>query len=182
MYAGHFAMGLALKAREPRAPTWALLVGTGLLDVLFGPFVLLGIERATLTPGEPPGFRLDYIDWSHSLTMSLVWSAVFAMWFVKRGRAIALLIGFAVFSHFLLDLFMHPLDLALWPGSPVHLGLGLWHTPFWWWFELAFVVAGCGYYWRRARQVGTFGGGAPWAFAVVLALHLLNSPWLSATK
>ena len=182
MYAGHFAIGLALKARVPRAPTWAILIGTGLLDILFGPFVLLGIERASLTPGQSPGFRLDYIDWSHSLAMSLVWSVAWALPFLKRGRAVALTIGLAVFSHFILDFFMHPEDLALWPGSRTHLGLGLWHTAYWWWFELAFVCAGCGYYWIRARKLGTFGGRAAWAFAVVVALHMLNSPWLSPTK
>ena len=32
--------------------------------------------------------------------------------------------GLAVFSHFLLDLVMHPPDMALWPGSTVHLGIG----------------------------------------------------------
>ena len=145
MYAGHFAMGLAIKAREPRAPTWALLIGTGLLDILFGPFVLLGIERFRMTPGKPPGFSLDYIDWSHSLLMSLVWSALFAVWFVRRGRAVVLAIGFAVFSHFILDWFMHPRDLALWPGSATHLGIGLWLYPWWWWFELGFIALACGY-------------------------------------
>lgn len=39
MYAGHFAVGLALKAKQPRAPTTGLLIGTGFLDILFGPFV-----------------------------------------------------------------------------------------------------------------------------------------------
>src|SRR6266545_5273723 len=173
MYAGHFAMGLALKARKPEAPTWALLIGTGLLDILFGPFVLLGIDRVTMVPGGSPGFSLDFIDWSHSLAAALVWSALFAACFWRRGSAIAAIMGFAVFSHFLLDLPMHPADLALWPGSPVHLGLGLWRTPFWWWFELAFTALGCGYYWTRARQLRTFGGHASWACAIVLALHAL---------
>ncbi len=93
-----------------------------------------------------------------------------ALPFLKRGRVIALTIGFAVFSHFILDFFMHPEDLALWPSSRTHLGLGLWHTAYWWWFELAFVCAGCGYYWMRARKLDTFGGRAAWAFAVVVAL------------
>ena len=182
MYAGHFAAGLAIKARVPRAPTWALLIGTGLLDILFGPFVMLGIERAHLTPGQPPGFALDFIDWSHSLLMSLVWATLFALVFVRRGSTIALAIGFAVFSHFLLDLPMHPHDLALWPGSKVHLVFGLWHTPYWWWIELGVIVAGCGYYWMRARQLKTFGGHAAWIAAIVIALHLINSPWTSPTK
>src|SRR5207245_2720535 len=61
MYAGHFAAALALKARQPRAPTWGLLVGVAVLDLLFGVFVLLGIERVTPTPGASPGFSLDFI-------------------------------------------------------------------------------------------------------------------------
>jgi len=65
--------GLAIKANQPQAPTWALLLGVGFLDVLFGIFVMLGIERVTVTPGISPGFSLDFIDWSHSLAMSLVW-------------------------------------------------------------------------------------------------------------
>jgi len=173
VYAGHFALGLALKARTPRAPTWAILLGTGFLDVLFGIFVLLGIERTTMTPGRSPGFTLDFIDWSHSFAMALVWAGLYAAAFVKRGRTIALVLGFAVFSHFLLDLPMHPHDLTLWPGSSTHLGFALWHTPYWWWVELAL------YYIMRARPLGTFGGHAWWASAVVLALHVFNSPWLS---
>lgn len=182
MYAGHFAMGLALKARVPQAPTWGLLVGTGLLDILFGPFVLAGIERVSITPGQPPGFSLDFIDWSHSLAASLGWSVLYALAFLGRGAAIAGVMGFAVFSHFLLDLPMHPPDLALWPHSAAHVGLGLWHTPFWWWAELTFIVAGCGYYVARSRRAGTFGGRAGWVCAVVLALHALNSPWLAAGR
>ena len=76
MYAGHFAAGLALKGRVPEAPTWGLLLGVGLLDLLFGPLVLAGVERATVTPAVPPGFSLDHIDWSNSLATSALWSAL----------------------------------------------------------------------------------------------------------
>jgi hypothetical protein len=182
MYAGHFALGLAIKAKEPRAPTLGILLGTGLLDILFGPFVLLGIERVTMTPGKGPGFTLDFIDWSHSLAMALGWSAAYALFFVRRGAAVAWAMGFAVFSHFLLDLPMHPHDMALWPYARTHLGFGLWDTPYWWWIELACVVLGCGYYVRRARAGDSFGRYAGWAVAIVLALHLLNSPWLSPSR
>jgi membrane-bound metal-dependent hydrolase YbcI (DUF457 family) len=183
MYAGHFAAGLALKAREPRAPTWALLVGVGLLDLLFPAFVLTGIEHVTPTPGVPPGMSLDFIDWSHSLVMSLVWSVLFALLLVRRGRAVAAVCGLAVFSHFVLDLPMHPQDMALWPHSTVHLGFGLWRSlPIGWWFvEGAVVLAGCGYYFVRARRDGKdqgYGGRPLGAVLVVLIIHLLNSPWI----
>jgi hypothetical protein len=182
MYAGHFASGLAIKGHTPTAPTWALLVGVGLLDILFGPFVLFGIERVSMTPGQPPGFSLDYIDWSHSLAMSIVWAIVYAACFVRLGRRVAVAMGLAVFSHFLLDLPMHPADLALWPGSTMHLGFGLWRAlPTGWWFvELAVLGAGLGYYWHQARVHGSFGRRAGVVVAIVVILHVINSPWLSA--
>lgn len=180
MYAGHFAAGLALKAGVPRAPTWGLLIGVGLLDLLFGPLVLLGIERATVTPGTSPGFSLDMIDWSHSLAMAAVWSVLYAALFLRHERPVVLAMGIAVFSHFLLDLPMHPADLALWPGSAVHLGFGLWRSlPTGWWFlELAVIVAGLACYWGRSRRDGRLGRRAGGAALVVVALHLFNSPWL----
>lgn len=181
MYAGHFAAGLALKATEPKAPMWGILVGVGLLDLLFGPFVLLGIEQASVTPAVPPGFTLDQIDWSHSLAMAVVWSSVFGILFLRMGRRVASVMGFAAFSHFLLDVPMHPPDMALWPGADAHLGFGLWRAlPSGWWFvELAFIGLAGWLYLRRARDAESF-GGRPWAvLGVVLLLHVSNSPWLS---
>lgn len=181
MYAGHFAAGLALKAREPEAPLWGILVGVGLLDLLFGPFVLLGLERVTVTPGISPGFTLDHIDWSHSLVMSALWAGLFGLLFIRRGPRVAWVMVIAAFSHFLLDLPMHPPDLALWPGSEVHLGAGLWRTlpTGWWWVELALVALAGGYYVRRSAASEDFGRRPMAVILVVLALHISNSPWLS---
>jgi hypothetical protein len=182
MYVGHFAAGLALKGAEPKAPTWGLLLGVGLLDILFGPFVLLGIERATLTPDISPGFSLDYIDWSHSFAMAVVWSVLFAIPFLRMGKSVAAVMGLAVFSHFVFDIPMHPADLALWPNSSVHLGLGLWRSlPNGWWFvELGVIAAGWGFYMQRSRGSQTFGGHPIASAAVLLVFHVFNSPWLSA--
>ncbi|MGH7701118.1 MAG: permease [Gemmatimonadales bacterium] len=181
MYVGHFAAALVIKARVPKAPTWGLLIGVGVLDLVFGPLVVAGVERVSVTPGIAPGFSLDHIDWSHSVVMSAVWSAAYALLFWRHGRPVALAMGAAVLSHFVLDLVVHPPDLALWPGAGTHLGLGLWRSlPVGWWFvELAFIAAGFGYYWRRSQVEPAF-GGRPWGVAAVLALlHLFNSPWLS---
>ncbi len=181
MYAGHCAAGLALKAKVPEAPTWGIVFGAGLLDILFGPFVLMGIEQVALTPGQSPGYSLQYIDWSHSLATSVIWSALFGLLFVRFGRKVMWVMVAAGFSHFILDVPMHPADLALWPGSNIHLGLGLWQSlPIGWWFlELGVVVALLGYYWRRSRTGGSFGGRPVAVVATVLILHALNSPWLS---
>ncbi len=181
MYAGHFASALILKARYPETPTWVPLLGVAFLDLLFGPFVLAGIERVTMTSGISPGFRLDHIDWSHSLVMSILWSVLFAALFLRRDKRLAAVAGVAVFSHYLLDWVMHPADLALWPGSSVHWGLGLWaRFPGGWWFvELAFVAACSWYYWVRSRPGTAFGGRAIWVLVTVLILHIMNAPWLS---
>jgi hypothetical protein len=179
MYAGHFAVGLALKAKQPAVPTWAVLLGTGFLDVLFGIFVMRGIERVTMTPHVGQGFSLDFIDWSHSLLMSLVWSLVYGAFFWRRGRAVAFVLAFAVFSHFLLDLPMHPQDLAWWPHSPAHLGFGLWNRlpQGWWWIELAVIGAASAYYVAGVHFRKNFDSRRWWPCAVVLLLHVLNAPW-----
>jgi len=182
MYAGHFAAGLVLKAREPTAPMWGLMIGVGFLDLLFGPFVLVGLERASLTPGVSPGFSLDYIDWSHSFLMSVVWSTLFGACFMRLGRRVATVMAVAAFSHFVLDLPMHPADMALWPDASVHLGFGLWRLlPTGWWFvELGVIALAGGYYVLQARRSREFGRRPIAVVMVVLALHVFNSPWLSA--
>ena len=182
MYAGHFACAAVLRRREPTVPFWGLLIGVGLLDILFAPFVLLGIDRVSLTPGAPTGMTFDSIDWSHSLATTLVWSALYGAVFLAWGRRAAVVAGFAVFSHFLFDLIMHPRDLALWPGSQMRLGLGLWETlPTGWWFvELGLIVAGCAYYVLGARRAGAAASGRPVAVAlVIVGLHVLNAPWFA---
>jgi hypothetical protein len=50
----------------------------------------------------------------------------------------------------------------------------------WWFVELGVVAAGVGYYWLRAREDPSFGGRAWGVALVVLLLHVINSPWLSA--
>lgn len=142
--------------------------------------MLAGIEHASITPSVAPGFSLDYIDWSHSLAMSVVWSVLFAACFSRYGRRVMAAVGFAVLSHFLLDLPMHPPDLALWPNAASHLGLGLWRTlPTGWWFvELAVSAVLWGYYRQRSLPNRTFGGRPLAVAAVLLVLHVFNSPWL----
>lgn len=65
----------------------------------------------------------------------------------------------AAFSHFVLDLPMHPSDMALWPNSDAHLGFGLWQAlPVGWWFVELGLIAACGaYYLQRATYSDAFG-------------------------
>jgi hypothetical protein len=130
---GHYAPGLMLKRATPAIPLWVLFVATQFLDVLWGPFILLGVEHCRIVPGFTQSNALDLYDmpWSHSLALAVVWSLVvgaLGAWlrpsWGARGRVFGVL-AIAVFSHWATDLLVHVADLPLWPGGP-KVGLGLW--------------------------------------------------------
>lgn len=95
--------------------------------------------------------------------MIVVWATVFAVLFWRSGNVIALAVWIAGLSHFFLDFLIHPVRLALYPRSSVHLGWNLWQyglTKPWlgasryWWYELAtLLVLLALYLWfsRRSR-------------------------------
>ena len=49
----------------------------------------------------------------------------------------------------------------------------------WWIFESALIVTLWAYYWRRSTADATFGGRSFVIAAVLLVLHMFNSPWLA---
>ena len=73
---------------------------------------------------------------SHSLVGMTIWAvigaAVYYSWPTRdtsRHWQAAALVGFAIFSHFPLDLVVHVPDLPLWGQDSAKLGLGLWNNP-----------------------------------------------------
>src|SRR5437764_14488001 len=86
-----------------------------------------------VVPGITATNALDlyYMPYTHSLIGALFWSAV-ALALYKVGRrniasnSAALLVGFAVFSHWLLDLIVHRADLAIYDNM-LKVGFGLWN-------------------------------------------------------
>ena len=129
---GHLGVGFAAKRIAPKAPLWALLVATEMLDLLCFAFMALGIERmAVTTTNIRQGMTIvtpGTVPWSHGLLMSIVWSTVVAgiAHFVFRDRRTSIVIGLVVFSHWVLDLIVHLPDLPIFlKGSPL-LGLRLW--------------------------------------------------------
>lgn len=182
MYVGHFAIGLALKARFPATPTLPLLLGVGFLDVLDGIFIMLGWDLVTpnLAAGPYLFFDLTFIDWDHSLLAAVVWSVVWAGFFWK-DRRVAVLAFIASFSHFLADWPMHNNDLALLPHSQTHLGLGLWGRlgTASWVIEGIFVALLAAYAWQSARKRGV---NWNWPLVVLTVAFFNLSPWLSPMK
>ena len=171
MYAAHFAAGLAIKGKVQKAPLWPLLVGAFIPDFIWVVLAWRGVELT-----DP---KLFFDDWSHSLVMVLVWASLFAAVFYRRhGAAACGAIWLAVFSHFLLDLPIHPKDLALYPHSTLHLGWGLWSLgpAKYWLVQLAvtLLLLGAYVYWSRRHRIPW--SGIAMSCYLVLVLHLFSLP------
>jgi hypothetical protein len=182
MYVGHFAIGLAIKARYPKIPAMPILMGVGFLDLLDGIFIILGFN--TVTPNLKSGpylfFDLTFIDWDHSLLAAVFWSVVWGLLFVKH-RSVAIVAALAAFSHFIADWPMHNSDLALYPHSIEHYGYGLWGRlgTVSWILEGAFSAVLAAYAWQQSARRGV---NLMWPCAVLVVLFLQLSPVASPMK
>jgi membrane-bound metal-dependent hydrolase YbcI (DUF457 family) len=174
MLPGHFSAALALKAQEPKAPNWALLTGVGLLDMIFGVFVFIGWEGSK----DSANFILD-IPWSHSFAMAFFWSILFSVMFYRMGVRVVGVIFVAVFSHWILDAFVHGPDMPLWPGSSIYFGGRDIFGRVGGWFEVGFTLAATGYYVSKARKATEY--GRYWRASIVL-LVVLWAMELSVTQ
>jgi len=134
MFAGHFGLAAAVKAKSPRVPLWALMLSTQLLDVFFVPFLLTGQETMEPVEGAAAyGGSVIHADYTHSLAGALI-LALAAGWLAARrwGRGGGWTIGATVMSHWVLDLIVHRADLPILPGNAGSLpllGFGLWQWP-----------------------------------------------------
>ncbi|OXM85078.1 metal-dependent hydrolase [Paenibacillus rigui] len=157
MFAGHFGLAAIVKAKRPEVPLWALMLSTQLLDVVFVPLYLSGIETIEPVAGDGYGEAVIHADYTHSLLGALVLAAV-AGWIASRwqGKRIGSVIGAVVFSHWLLDLLVHRSDLPLLPGNlgqwPL-LGFELWKYPVVSiGLEVALIALGAIFYFRNVLQ------------------------------
>jgi len=165
MFVGHYGVAFAVKTERNKIPLWILFVAVQLLDFLWAPLVLLGIEKVRFVPGITATNALDlyYMPYTHSLIGALFWSAVAFAIYKIGGRNIAsnsaaLLVGFAVFSHWVLDLIVHRPDLAIYDDT-LKVGFGLWnHRGIEFVLEIGILLFGAVLYLKRnsaiARKIG----------------------------
>ena len=136
MFVGHYSVAFAAKSDKNKIPLWVLFVAVQFLDYIWATLVLLGIEKLRVIKGFTAGSMLDsyFHPYSHSLITAILWSCVAAIvykpicsWlgFVYTKSA-ALIIGVAVFSHWILDLIAHPRDLVIYDNT-WKVGFGLWN-------------------------------------------------------
>ena len=189
MFIGHYGVSYSAKAWKPAVPLWILFLAVQLLDVFWSIFVLIGLEKVRIIPGFTRTNPLDlyYMPYTHSLIGALVWSLLagvaYRLW--KGARTGGLVVGAAVFSHWVLDLVVHTRDLPL-IGNRFKVGLGLWNQPIVaLLLEVAILNLGLFFYLRstvRAKRGGTAGFVLLSVFLVALQLMVFfGSPPRSAT-
>ena len=184
MFIGHYGASYAATKVEPRLPLWLFFLAVQFLDIMWAIFVLLGIEHVRIVPGFTASNPLDlyHMPYTHSLTGAIGWSiavALFYRWFSANegvsGKSMILL-GAAVFSHWVFDLPVHTPDMPLW-GDRFKVGLGLWNYPaIALSLEVVVLFAGLWLYLRATRPVRKWSTAAFLLFGVALcAIQVMTS-------
>lgn len=151
MFAGHIGAGLALGRVERRVNVGVLVLAALLLDAALWVFVLLGWETVTIPADFATTHQAKFVfPYSHGLLAGLLWSALAGAlalaWCGRLKEArwrVAVVVGAAVFSHWILDALVHMPEMPLAGGGSTKLGLGLWQSmPLALGVEGAILVAG----------------------------------------
>ena len=174
MFAGHYGPSFLAKRLDRGIPLWVLFVAVQLLDVFWAIFVFLGVERLRIVPGFTATNALDlyYMPYTHSLPGALGWAAAAAIVYrlITGSASGSLLIGAAVFSHWPLDLLVHPPDMPLYDNT-ARVGLGLWNYPYVTLvLEAALLFGAMGIYLQRSPPITSRGRYSMPAFAAAMLL------------
>lgn len=191
VFIGHYATCLALKKVEKKASLGMLFLAVQLVDILFFPFVLLGIEKINIIENftESTHFELEYMPYTHSLLASILLAGfvyiVFRM-IPPKNNAVALVMGIAVLSHWFFDLIVHTPDLPLWSDTSTKLGFGLWNNAVaTYTLEAVLLVGGLWLYLSATTSKSSIGKYGMGAFVILLLLiNAVNifGPSLGNTK
>lgn len=191
MFVGHYAASLALKKFEKRASLGVLFLAVQFVDIVFFPFILLGIERLNIVENftQSTHFELEYMPYTHSLLAFVVWSgAAYAVfrWVVVKNHAVAVVVAVAVFSHWVFDLLVHTPDLPLGSDTTTKLGFGLWNNAIATYaLEAGLLLSGLWLYLRStkaATAVGKYGMGVFVGFLLLLNVANIFGPPMVDSK
>jgi hypothetical protein len=187
MFVGHYSVAFALKSEKNRIPLWVLFIAVQFLDYIWATLVLLGIEKLRVIKGFTAGSMLDsyFHPYSHSLITAILWSCIAAIaykpicsWLeLAYTKSASLIIGLAVFSHWVLDLIAHPRDLAIYDNT-LKVGFGLWkYRDPEFALEIALLAVGIMLYVAR-NAMPAIRKGAVIAFGVVLVVIQIGDTYV----
>jgi len=189
MFIGHYAVSLALKAKNKKTSLGLLFIAVQFVDIVFFPLTLLGIERFTLIENytDATHFRLDYMPFSHSLFATFLWSLIailFLSRFLFKSKWInkkAVFIGIAILSHWFLDLIVHTADLPLLSDSSIKVGFGLWNDAVLTYILEAVLILTALFYYLKVTQgnskIGKWGMVIFTLFLLVVNIANLFGPY-----
>jgi hypothetical protein len=190
MFVGHYSVAFACRTERNNIPLWVLFVAVQFLDYIWATLVLLGIEKLRVIKGFTAGSMLDsyFHPYSHSLITAVIWSAVAALVYKtvcsRHGRHCnefaPLIIGIAVFSHWILDLVAHPRDLPIYDNA-AKVGFGLWNyrDPEFA-LEIALLAGGIALYLTR-NAMPAIRKGAVIAFGIALVIVQIGDTYVPRT-
>jgi hypothetical protein len=177
MFVGHYAAAFALKGVEKRASLGWLFIATQFVDILFFPFVVMGIENLKFSPGytQVNDFNMDYYPFTHGLLASIIWALllfVIVRYFILRkkpfAKKVAMVLAIGVLSHWFTDLLVHTPDLPLVCDEP-KLGLGLWNNKLITFvLEALLLILGLLYYLQKTKPLSNSGKYAAPIFVIFL--------------
>src|SRR6266481_571946 len=100
MFVGHYGVAFAVKTERNRIPLWVLFIAVQFLDYIWA----ILVSSVAVVGYNSLCSRLGY----------------------SYRKSTALIVGVAVFSHWILDLLAHPRDLAIYDNT-WKVGFGLWN-------------------------------------------------------
>lgn len=180
MFIGHYGLGLGAKAIDTRPSLGTMFLAAQWLDLVWPILVIAGVEKFSVVPGNTvlTPLRFDHYPWSHSMLMAIAWGTVFGIIYfgITKYRRASVLLGFLVFSHWILDWVVHIPDLQLTPFSEARVGLGLWNFK---WpeiiLELLIFIVGAGICLRNTSASKKTSQWVLWALLIfLLVIHLMN--------
>jgi membrane-bound metal-dependent hydrolase YbcI (DUF457 family) len=134
MFIGHFGAGLAAKKVDNKISLGTLFLASQFIDLLWPIFLLFGLEKVKIEPGNTAFTPLNFISYpySHSFFGVLIWSLLFGAIYLlfRKNIKSALLLAVLVMSHWILDLITHRPDLLIIPWNDFKVGFGLWNSVF----------------------------------------------------
>lgn len=185
MFVGHYAAGFLLKKVDKTVSLGMLFLAVQFVDILFFPFVMLGIEHFKFVPNFTASthFDLYYMPYTHSLAGSFFWALVVYLAYkflplktTANKATLALIMAGAVLSHWFLDLVVHTPDLPLLGDNSPKLGFGIWNSAIATFLLESVLLAGAyALYMKETRPVTASGKYAMGVFVAVMLLINANN-------
>lgn len=185
MFIGHFGLALASKKINTLTSLGTAFLAAQFVDLLWPFFLLLGIEKVEIDPGNTAFTSLNFVSYpySHSLVAAFVWAAIFgSIYFAyRRNRNVAIILALLVFSHWILDYVTHRADLPISFSEDTKVGLGLWNnraaTII---VELIIFLGGTLLYWQSTRPKNRTGSYSFFSlilfFIIIYVMNVFGDP------